>query len=434
MESAVQRAPSRKASAPVILVLVLPALRHAFNTRFRPEDYRRLLDHLSDVTHTRIGFRVAETPIFLPVDLLSSMAHIGIEITHSLLSNPDYLAASAAVIPERSRIPGETPHPHFMTADFGLVRSADGSMKPMLVELQAFPSIHAFVSLLAEAYRDTYNLDPSLRCFLGGHTESTFSGTLTQIILNNHDPENVVLLEIDPERQKTLADFRLTAGRLGIRILDVRNLIPDNHSHRLFYRNGHRLVPIHRIYNRIVPEELASKIAQNQLQLPFDLREPFNVEWIGHPNWYYRLSKFALPWLRHPSVPPAVFLDQWLNGSGHDLLPDDLSNLVLKPLFSFGGQDIRFHPALSDLKSIPPTQRPGYLLQKKMDFLRCIETPCGPTQPEIRILYLWPDSGQISPVLTLVRMGRKAMMGITQNQALDWAGASVAFFPAAQHP
>ncbi|MGC2162835.1 MAG: hypothetical protein WA634_13050 [Silvibacterium sp.] len=407
---------------------MISPLRQAFNARFRPEDYRHLLQNLDACTRTRVGFRIAETPVFFPAELLDSMACIGADLTHSLLANPDYLAASAKAIPESVHAAAETPHPHFMTADFGLVRAADGAFQPMLVELQAFPSISAFQFVLAENYRSVYSLDASLQYFLGDYTEATFWKKLEQIILRGHHPENVVLLEIDPLHQKTLPDFNITADRLGIRILDITEVVPEDRPGgppRLCYRNGSRLVPIHRIYNRVVPEELVQK----HLELPFDLREPFDVEWAGHPNWYYRLSKFSLPYLDHPAVPSAVFLDEWFAGKGRDRIPDDRNQWVLKPLFSFAGQGIRFAPTEEDLSAIPPAQRRNYLLQQRIDFARVIETPCGPTQPEVRILYLWPDGGQLEPVLSLVRLGRGQMMGVTHTQHQEWAGVSAAFSP-----
>jgi len=423
------RLPARSLRARYTLNAVISPLRHAFNARFRLEDYRHLLRNLDACSRTHIGFRIAETPIFLPRELLEAMARTGAELTHELLANPEYLAASGRAIPESARAAGETPHPHFMTADFGLVHGPEGSFQPMLVELQAFPSLYAFQFALAENYRAVYSLDPSLEHFLGGHTQATFCKKLEHIILRSHPPENVVLLEIDPLHQKTLADFNLTADRLGIRVLDISEIVPEDRSGkppRLCYRNGSRLVPIHRIYNRVVPEELAQK----RIPLPFSLREPFDVEWAGHPNWYYRLSKFSLPWLHHPAVPPAVFLDQWLAGKGRDRLPEDPAEQVLKPLFSFAGQGIRFAPSEADLNAIPPAQRPQYLLQKRIDFARVIETPQGPTQPEIRILYLWPDGGSLDPVLSLVRLGRGPMIGVAHTQHQEWAGVSAAFFPA----
>ena len=415
---------------------MIPPLRQAFNSRFRPQDYRNLLRNLDVCTRTRAGFRVAETPVFLSENLLNEMAELGAGFTHSLLASDRYMKASAKAIPEALRAADETPHPHFMTADFGLVRSPDGSLAPMLVELQAFPSLFAFQFVLAENYRAVYDLDSSLRFFFSGYTEATFWKKFERTIRRGHHPENVVLLEIDPKRQKTFCDLSLTADRLGIRVLDIADVVPEDRpgkAPRLCYRDGRRLVPIHRIYSRVVPPQLADAHMQRRIPLPFDYRESLDLEWAGHPNWFFRISKFSLPYLRHPAVPPAVFLDQWFAGKGRSRLPEDRNQWVLKPLFSFAGKGIRFAPSDYDLKAIPPAQRPYYLLQKRVDFARTIETPEGPTQPEVRILYLWPDGGRLEPVLSLVRLGRGPMMGVDYSRNVTWAGISAAFFPGKLH-
>jgi hypothetical protein len=406
---------------------VIPSLRHDFNSRFRPETYRHFLHNLDACVRTHVSFRVAETPAFFTKELLEEMSHIGADLTHRLVKDRDYLAASARAIPEAWRAADETPHPHFMTVDFGLVRDADGSLRPTLVELQAFPSVYAYQYVLAESYRTTFALDPALDYFLGGHTQSSFWKLMHKVIVGNHDPENVVLAEVDPMHQKTLPDFHVTADRLGIRIVDIAELVPqDRHGKlpRLCYRDGKRLVPIHRIYNRAIVDELIQK----QIHLPFDYRESFDVEWAGHPNWYFHLSKFSIPYLDHPAVPPAVFLDDWFHGKGRDRLPADREQWILKPLFSFAGKGIQFAPSEADLAAIPVTERHNYLLQQRVKFEAVIDTPHGLTQPEIRILYLWPDGGRLQPVMSLVRLGRGKMMGVDHNRNLDWVGASAGFY------
>jgi hypothetical protein len=409
---------------------VIPPLRKSFNERFRPEAHRHLLHSLDACARTRVGLRIAETPIFLPKAMLETMASIGAELTHTLLADKHYLQASTNTVPEDVRITGETPHPHFVAADFGLAQDAGGHLQPTLVEMQAFPSLFALQPVLAELYRTAYDLDPSLNFFLNGNTEASFQKKFAQTILHNHDPENVVLLEIDPEHQKTSADFNLTADRLNIRILNITDVEPASGAagSRLCYREGKRLIPIHRIYNRVVPQQLSSEIAQKKIHLHFNPRSPFNVEWAGHPGWYYRISKFSLPYLNHPAVPPAVFLHHWFAGKDRYRLPEDRNQWVLKPLFHYGGTGIRFAPSDEDLNAIPIPQRPSYLLQQRVDFARTIQTPHGPTQPEIRILYLWPDKGRLEPILALVRLGRGPMMGAAHTQDQPWSGISTAFY------
>jgi hypothetical protein len=375
-----------------------------------------------------VEFRIAETPCFFPKALLDAMATTGAELTHRLVSDQSYLAQSAKAIPEAYCAADQTPHPHFMTVDFGLVREANGELSPRLVELQAFPSIHAFQFILAETYRTSFGLDASLRYFLGGHDEASFWKILGRTIVAGHDPETVVLSEVEPMGQKTLPDFLVTAERLGIRIVDIAELVPEDRPGRLprlCYRKGKTLVPIRRMYNRAIVDELIRK----QIQLPFDYRESFDLEWAGHPNWYFHLSKFSIPFLDHPAVPPAVFLDAWLRGEGRDRLPEDRNEWILKPLFSFAGKGIQFAPTEEDLAAIPAEWRHEYLLQQRVRFEPVIETPLGLTQAEIRILYVWPDGGNLQPLLGLVRMGRGQMMGVDHNRNQEWVGASAAFYP-----
>ncbi|HEY0794676.1 MAG TPA: hypothetical protein VGD64_02735 [Acidisarcina sp.] len=407
---------------------MIPALRSEFNKRFDPASYRRLLAVLDARSGTHVSFRVAETPCFFTAGLLNNLASIGQELTSTLLQDPAYLSASDAAVPAAYYAAGESSHPNFMTADFGLIRQADGTLSPRLVELQAFPSVFAYQLALSEAYRTCYNLDPTLNSFLGGHTEETFWKLLSRVILGKHPPENVVLTEIKPHLQKTLPDFNLTAEKLGIRVMDIRDLVPVKQAGGLpkfHYAAGNRLVPIHRIYNRAIVDELI----RDRIQLPFDYRQEFAVEWAGHPNWYFRISKFSIPYLHHPAVPRAIFLDDWFAGDARDLLPADREMLILKPLFSFAGQGIKFAPSDADLDSIPIEHRREYLLQERVRFEPVIDTPFGLTQAEIRILYAWPEDGEMEPVISLIRLGRGMMMGVDHNRDQQWVGGSASFSP-----
>jgi hypothetical protein len=317
-----------------------------------------------------------------------------------------------------------------MTADFGLVRNEDRSFAPRLVELQAFPSVFAFQALLAEAYREHYALGP-LGYYLGGHSESSFWELFRTVVVGAHDPSEVVLAEIRPYEQKTLPDFLLTSQRLGIPIVDVTQLVATRSGGKtqLHYRHEGRLLPVRRIYNRVIVDELIQK----GIELPFDYRDDLEVEWAGNPNWYFRISKFSIPYLKHPSVPEAVFLDDWLRGAGSAAVHGDREQVLLKPLFSFAGKGIVFAPSDEELRSIPADRQHEYLIQERVNFAPVIETPYGPTQAEVRILYLWPDGGpdakaKMEPVLSLVRLGRGKMMGVDYNRDQKWVGASAAYF------
>ena len=403
---------------------MLEPFRSDFNARFTDAKYRELMAHLQKKTRTpEIDFRVAETPCFLPKAMLEDMAEIGAELTHQLVGNAAYMAAAARAVPERYRVPYESAHPHFMTVDFGLVRDANGTLAPKLVELQAFPSIFGYQDVLAAQYVETYELDPELRWLLGGLDEASYWELLRKVIVGHHAPENVVLTEIEPEEQKTRPDFHVYEDRLGIRTVDIASL--QKEGRQLFYERDGLWTPIARIYNRAIVDEMERK----QVMLGFDYRDDLDVEWAGHPNWYFQISKFSLPYLKHPSVPQTVFLDEWFRGAGTERLQKERDQTLLKPLYSFAGRGISFAPGDEELQSIPMEDWHLYLMQERVQFAPVIETPHGMTQAEVRVMYLWPDGGQLTPVISLVRMGRGLMMGVDHNRNREWVGGSAGLYP-----
>ena len=395
---------------------MIPALREAFNRDFLPETYQQLLENLEAAAGTPISFRVSETPCFLPKALLDQMAEYGRDLVLQLVNNPEYHRASDVTVPPQYYVANESPRPMFLQVDFGLVRNAGGELEPKLVELQAFPSLYGYQPVLAKQYIESYRLPADLGIYLGGYDHDRYLQLMRKLIVAGHDPENVILLEIHPEKQKTLCDFLITQRDLGIPIVDILKL--KKRGRRLFYENAGREVPVQRIYNRCIVDELERK----GIELPFDLTQPFDVEWAGHPNWYYRISKFSIPYLKHACVPKTWLLHE------NDTVPRDNENYVLKPLYSFAGLGIKFNPTQADVDAIPVEQRSHYMLQERMRFEPVIETPHGLTQAEIRIMYVWPEDGEITPVLPLLRMGRGIMMGVDHNKNLEWVGGSAALW------
>ncbi len=338
------------------------------------------------------------------------MVRYGQELYGQLASNPAYLKAANATIPNEFRVPGASEHPLFVQADFGLIRLADGTLAPRLVEIQGFPSIYAFQAAMAQQYHDVFELRDDLTAYLGGLDESSYFAFLSKVILNGHSPEEVILLEIDPFRQKTLCDFTLTRKHVGIQIACIRDV--KRHGSKLFFEGKQ----IKRIYNRVIVDELVRKNVQGG----FDFRDELDVEWAGHPNWFFLLSKFSLPWFRHECVPETRFL------SDIQTLPDNLGDYVLKPLYSFAGLGVNIGPTKEDFAAIPADKRGEFILQRKMDFVPTIETPSGTTKIEVRVMYIW-DEGSLQPVNTVVRSGRGKMMGVDFNKNLDWVGATAGF-------
>jgi len=393
---------------------MIPSLRRKFNDGFTPEKYQAFLRRVDEVCGTHVNFRLSETPCFFPKELIDRMAADGKELIRQLVENPEYRAKSDSAVPAEFKVPNEPEHPMFVQVDFGLVRDASGELQPKLVELQAFPSLYAYQGPLAEAYIDAYGLDRQLKFLLSGLDTASYRELLRRAIVGNHDPENVILMEIDPLHQKTLPDFLLTEKMLGVKTVDIVDVKKE--GSRLYYDDSGTRVPIERIYNRAIVDELERK----NVKLSFDWRDELDVEWAGHPNWYFRISKFSIPYLKHASVPTTWFLDRLSD------IPDDLENYALKPLYSFAGLGVVIAPTREDIAAIAAEKRPYYILQERMHFEPVIETPFGGTKAEVRVMYIWLD--ELVPVLTIIRMGRGLMMGVDHNKNMEWVGASAGFY------
>lgn len=393
---------------------MIPSFRRAFNSKYKAEKYPQLLSLLAERCGVAIGFRVSETPCFMPQSLLERMARDGKELIRQLVENPEYRGRSSESIPAEFKVPNETSHPMFIQVDFGLVRDGAGELQPKLVELQAFPSLYAYQPVLARTFMDVYGLDQGLHFLLGGLDSASYLRLLQRAIVGDEDPANVILMEIDPEHQKTRPDFLLTEKLLGIRTVDIRAIKKE--GNRLYWESDGKRIPIRRIYNRAIVDELERKGAK----LGFDFRDDLQVEWAGHPNWYFRISKYSIPYLKHASVPKTWFLDRL------ETVPEDLENYALKPLYSFAGLGVVIAPKKEEIAAVPAERRSQYILQERLHFAPVIETPFGGTKVEVRVMYIWVD--ELTPVLTILRMGRGLMMGVDHNRNMEWVGSSAGLF------
>lgn len=394
---------------------MIPALRARFNAAWTPERYARLQALLEARAGMALPFTVCETPCFFPAALLDEMTATGAELVRGFLANAEARAAAEALIPERYLGPGQEASPTCVQVDFGIVRTADGGYAPRLVELQAFPSLYGFQHALGEAHREAYDLPAGLTTHFDGLDATSYIALMRDVLVGPHDPADVVLMELNPAAQKTRPDFAITQALWGIDTLDPQDVVVR--GRQLLRRVQGVERPIRRVYNRIIPDELE----RTGQPLPFDYRDDLDVEWIGHPAWYFRLSKSAIPWLRHPAVPRTWRLD------AVEDLPAEREQLVLKPLFSFAGGGIVFAPSDAALAAIPRHERHLFILQERVSFAPVIDTPHGPTQAEVRIMYVQTD--RLRPVLPLIRMGRGTMMGVAHNRGLAWVGASAGFAP-----
>ncbi|MEA2603763.1 MAG: hypothetical protein QOF89_4755 [Acidobacteriota bacterium] len=397
---------------------MVPEIRRAYNADFTPERYAAVLRDLETGGGGPADFRISETPIFLSGALTRELETAAEEILAAVTSEA-YLKESGRAVPPHLCVPGDEGHPAFLQIDFALVRAdagdhADGELTPRLIELQGFPSLYGFQWLLEKAFRANCPAIPGdWTPYFGGLTAETYPAVLRDVIVADCDPENVVLLEIEPEKQKTRIDFHVTDRLLGIRTVCATEVI--ERGGRLFYSREGREVPIHRIYNRVIFDEVERK----GLDLSHIFSRELDVTWVGHPNWYLKISKFSLPFIHSRYCPPTSFVSDLAE------LPADLENYVLKPLFSFAGLGVEIGPSPERLRSLPNPQ--DFILQRKVDYAPVIETPDEPAKAEVRMMFVWKDRPRL--VNNLVRLSKGKMMGVDFNKDRTWIGASLAYHP-----
>lgn len=394
---------------------MVPALRQSFNARFTDAAYQRYVQELEARCGAHVEFHLSETPCFFSKALIQQLVDVAQTFLDQLLNDPSYRRAADEVVPAEFRLAHGETTPTFVQVDFGLLETTAG-LEARLVELQAFPSLYGFQVAMSEAAIEAYSLE-GVTPFIGGLSREAYVALMRDAIVGPHDPAEVVLLEIDPRHQKTYPDFAVTEQLWGVRAVDVRGVVRE--GRRLFYDRDGRRTPIARAYNRVIPDELLHK----RPALAFDFRDDLDLEWRGGPDWFFRISKFSIPWLRHPWVPKTFFLHQL------DQLPADREAWLLKPLFSFAGGGILFAPTDEQIAAIPAAERANYILQERVAFTPTIDTPHGATKAEIRIMLVRESSGAYRAVLPLVRMGRGKMMGVDFNKGLKWVGAAAGLMP-----
>lgn len=395
---------------------MVPELREYFNSTFSERRYQQMLERLDHRCRTRISFRVCETPCFVPKDLQQQCEQAAVELALQA-HEPEYLRRSDATLRPEYTVANQPERSMFLTVDFAVTPGPDGRFTPKLIEMQGFPSLMGFQLYFAELSQEHYRLPPELGYINGGHTRSEFVDILRRAIVADEDPENVVLLELDPWNQKTVPDFHATQDLLGIAVADIRHV--KKIGRVLHYERDGQMVPIRRIYNRAIVDELQ----RHDVTIPFNWHDDLDVSWAGHPNWYFRISKYTIPFLDHPTVPRAIFLDRI------EELPENLEDYVLKPLYSFAGVGVIVGPTREEIDAVPQERRAEYLLQERIVYAEAIKTPEGGTKAELRVMLVWPpDEDRPRAVMGLVRMGRGKMMGVDFNRNMRWIGAGCNFF------
>ncbi len=392
---------------------MISPFREKFNAANSQAIYHSLVTSLEVMIGYSIEFRISETPVFLPSELWNSLIESAVAINSQLL-HKNYLSQSDRAVPAQYFAPSESSHPNFIQTDFAVTRDGNGQLTPKLIELQGCASMHMFQMKLSQAYQKQFDLKE--KYLIGDLNEQKYLELLRRAICGQHSPEEVVLMEIEPELQKTRPDFTLTEQEFGVKAVDISRII--KRGKQLFYSENGKEIQIRRIYNRVIVDELIQK----NVQFNFDYRDELEVEWAGHPNWFFRLSKFSLPFLNHPSVPRSWFLNEL------ETYPQDLENFVLKPLFSFAGSGVKVDVTSADLDAIKEANRGDYLLQEKIHYDPVIQTPNDPAKVEIRVMFVWPDEDtKPTPTMLLARMSKGPMMGVNFNKNKTWVGASAGF-------
>jgi glutathionylspermidine synthase len=395
---------------------MIPAIRKEFNKAFSIEKYQAFLNELHAAHTGAIEFRVAETPVFIPADFTQKILDACESIT-DIITDSRFKELTKNAIPKELQVPGENDHAHFIAFDFGVCINEAGEYEPQLIEMQGFPTLFAYEVLLDDTCRKHFKIPPGYDAYLGGHTRESYLQHFKEIVLGNQQPENVILLEIFPHQQKTKIDFYCTEDYTGIKTVCLTELIKE--GKKLFYFNNGKKTEVKRIYNRLIFDDLLQQTPEVQAKGKI-LFEELDVEWCPHPNWFYRISKYTLPFIRHPYVPPTYFL--------HDIKqPPDLENYVLKPLFSFAGQGVVIDVTPADIEKIKDPE--NWILQRKVKYADVIETPDGPAKTEIRIFYFWKD-GTLRPVPAnnLARLSKGKMIGVRYNKDKEWVGGSYCLF------
>ncbi|MFT4205324.1 MAG: hypothetical protein QM610_15575 [Chitinophagaceae bacterium] len=398
---------------------MVPANREWFNANFAEEKYGRYKAFFSQFDTDPIPFRIAETPVFVDEGFKQQMLRTADFIVDAIMSK-GFKAMTQIAVPDFIQYENEGEHPHFIAFDFGICKNPEtGALEPQLVEMQGFPSLYFYQLYQDKAARQAYGIAGDYQIFLNGFNENSTVDLLRKVILGDEAPENVILLELFPEKQKTKIDFYFTQKHLGIQPVCLTKVkVRDGH---LFYEKEGKDVAIKRIYNRLIWDDVARNgdvFVQEQAR---EVMRNSHVQWVTHPSWFYRISKYTLPFLRHPHIPNTYFLNTFLDP------PQDLEDYVLKPLFSFSGCGVVIHPTVEDFYNVDNPE--DYILQKRVQYESAIATPDGAAKAEIRLFYIW-DGTMARPVAThnLARLTKAEMIGVDFNSDNRWIGGSFAYF------
>ncbi len=395
---------------------MLATHRAAYNQAFNDETYKEFLKAIHDRHNHTPSFRIAETPIYIPKDLRKKLFEACEEITDAICQPNFKELTNKAILPEQI-VPGEDDHTIFLQMDFGICLDENGELDPQLIEVQGFPSLYFFQNQLAQCYREKFDIPEGFSHIFEGLSDQEYIDLLRKVIVGDSNPENVILLEVEPEGQTTQIDFWECEKQINVPTICVSKLIVEGKD--VFYKNKEgRKIQVEKIVNRVIFDEL---IRKDELERQFRFTNEYNVKWIGHPHWFFRISKFTLPLIDSRYNPKSYFLSDLKE------IPEDLHNYVLKPLYSFAGTGVIINLNRYDIDAIE--DRENYILQRKVEYAPVLDTPSGKAKVEVRMLMIW-EEGTARPriINNLTRITKGEMVGVRYNKDKDWVGASVAFF------
>lgn len=391
-------------------------IRQAYNSGYTDAKYQALLRDVESAWNHLPPFKICETPIFIGKDMRRQLFE-ACEQINDVLVRPDFKELSKNALLKGQIVPNEDDHTLFLQMDFGICEDANGNLSPQLIEVQGFPSLYFYQNLLAEQYKKHFDLPENYNHFFGGLDSENYLELLRKNIVGDSKKENVILLEVEPSKQATRIDFHGAEHYLGIKTKCVSDIIKIDND--VFYKDDNdKLVQVDRIVNRVIFDEL---VKRDDLKRQFYFTREANVNWVGHPNWFFRISKHTLPILKSKYVPECFFLNEL------QTIPTDLHNYVLKPLYSFAGSGVIINLNRHDVDMIKDPE--NYILQKKVNYAPIIQTPDGMAKCEIRMLMLW-EKGAARPriINNLTRLTKGEMVGVKYNKGKTWVGGSVGYF------
>ncbi|MDP5106667.1 MAG: hypothetical protein NWQ31_10925, partial [Polaribacter sp.] len=197
--------------------------RSFYNEQFTEEKYNTFLQDIIDEFKYVPKFKISETPAFIPKDLKNKLIAACDEIM-AVINQPNFKElTNGAFFDKNTIVPNEDENAKFLQLDFGICKDESGNLVPKLIELQGFPSLYFFQELLGRKYRKHFGnaIPENYSQHLNGMTNHGYLELLRQEIVGDTDPKQVILLEIEPEKQATAIDFYATEAKLGIKVLCI---------------------------------------------------------------------------------------------------------------------------------------------------------------------------------------------------------------------